>query len=1029
MRKAIIHLSDIHYHKGWIEGHGVVLDAFFQDLNKQINQINNLDVYLAFSGDIVQAGAHTKQYEDFLIEFDQRLNVLGIPKNKRLCVPGNHDISTLDLSSNMLEHEGVVSQALNEHQFNDYVAKSPNVFSEKFRNYKSFELQFSDLGSLRGSSLGGAGWDIDEFFGVYCLNSALCSSGGLKGLDGKNIHDWGRLSVDTRNLYAWNLNCKAHWKILIMHHPISWLTEWAKKEIMKILQKDFALCLSGHAHDQSTFHSISNGNSLVLCSAPPLFTSKHDELGYSIILLSDELGTTDIIYRQWTKHNSFVAGVNFSNTDDGKVVVSLQADDTKTKIEACDSDFIDRYLTKKLDDALVSYSTQPKVWVKPVLSNYHETSRSAKSKPKKDITQLISKPNSMLIKSLPQFGLTCLAHYLIREAWRQESCLWLYLDSKVLKSHNASIRNALEAELAILRCDESQIKCIVIDSWTDNEKHSIKLLETICSYFKELPVVVMQTIENVSLLTEEKLSVRQFEIIYLWSLTRSQIREIVASYNEVRHIGDEDIVTARIASDLAVLNLHRTPLNCLTLLKVSEIDFDESPVNRSEMIKRILFLIFNVDNIPTYKSRPDLKDCEYVLGYFCETMLRHNNFIFTRDYFIKILQECCKERFIDLEVQIVFDVLYINNILIRHGNLFSFRFAFWVYYFIAQRMHHDKNLASFIFEELRYASFPEIIEFYTGIDRCKEDALQVLINDIRKIYDNLSTKHGFPINFDPYKIALWKPSEVMLGNMQDIIKNGVKASNLPAVVKDQYADRMYDQSNPYNQEVRDVLKDHTLLTMLSITKAASRALRNSDYVDPETKRILICEIMKCWEYITKILVVFAPVLAIEGDTIIDGVNVKLGGNFGNTPHIRLLNILFELPSSTVFNFGDDLFSQKMGPLLIDYLDSDDSDLRKHELILLLINQRPRGWKAQVHKYISSMHKNSFYLLDVYKSLRSQYQYSFTSYRSLQDIEYLIKMVAAKHKTGSKSPGIKLINKIDDAVLPTREVEECINNEA
>jgi hypothetical protein len=77
-----------------------------------------------------------------------------------------------------------------------------------------------------------------------------------------------------------------------------------------------------------------------------------------------------------------------------------------------------------------------------------------------------------------------------------------------------------------------------------------------------------------------------------------------------------------------VLNLHRTPLNCLTLLKVSEIDFDESPVNRSEMIKRVLFLLFNIDDVPTYKTRPDLKDCEYVLGYFCEHLIRDGAYSF-----------------------------------------------------------------------------------------------------------------------------------------------------------------------------------------------------------------------------------------------------------------------------------------------------------------------------------------------------------------------------------------------------------------
>ena len=71
------------------------------------------------------------------------------------------------------------------------------------------------------------------------------------------------------------------------------------------------------------------------------------------------------------------------------------------------------------------------------------------------------------------------------------------------------------------------------------------------------------------------------------------MRKIVSDYNDKRHIGENDLVIAKVVSDMRVLNMHRTPLNCLTILKASEARFDDSPVNRTEMIKRILFLLFN----------------------------------------------------------------------------------------------------------------------------------------------------------------------------------------------------------------------------------------------------------------------------------------------------------------------------------------------------------------------------------------------------------------------------------------------------
>ena len=66
-------------------------------------------------------------------------------------------------------------------------------------------------------------------------------------------------------------------------------------------------------------------------------------------------------------------------------------------------------------------------------------------------------------------------------------------------------------------------------------------------------------------------------------------------------------------------------------------------------------------------------------------------------------------------------------------------------------------------------------------------------------------------------------------------------------------------------------------------------------------------------------------------------------------------------------------------------------------------------------------RNSYYLLDVFKTLRQEYEYSFASPYTLKDIEYLIKVAATKHITGAKDPGIETIKKVklSDDVIPTR----------
>ena len=252
MKKVLIHLADLHSSKGCVEEQGVFLKAWDDDIKSQIEKIEDSDFYLIFSGDIVQAGADSKLYDEFILNFDRRLDQIGIPKSHRICVPGNHDVSVDQIKAKMVDHEGVVSQMLDETQFNNYIETPSSVFCDKFGPYKSFELKFAELGTMP-SKLSGEGWNLDDNIGVYCLNSALCSSGGIEGKA-----DQERLAIDTRSLHSWISSCDARWKVLVMHHPLNWLVEWAQKELKTILRKNFKLCLTGHDHEQAVLHSICN---------------------------------------------------------------------------------------------------------------------------------------------------------------------------------------------------------------------------------------------------------------------------------------------------------------------------------------------------------------------------------------------------------------------------------------------------------------------------------------------------------------------------------------------------------------------------------------------------------------------------------------------------------------------------------------------------------------------------------------------------------------------------------------------------
>ncbi len=735
------------------------------------------------------------------------------------------------------------------------------------------------------------------------------------------------------------------------------------------------------------------------------FKKKVSELGS---LYSTYTGSTDF-REKLRKHlySLFVKKLSGkSNNND------LKEEAIKLK-ELAKKEAVSLVLRTRLNNALCLFSNQPIVWIDPILSKTNDINQNADENfdSRVNIEDILSSTKSYIIKAPPQFGLTSLAHFLAKEAWNKEK-VWLYLDAKKVKRN--SVDKSVIRELSSLDLKDSKVDCIILDSWSLTLYGAMKMLRNLCNTYKEIPIIVMQTIEDANFENskDDDIINREFDILHLLALPRTQIRKVVSAYNDEKQIGDENIVLNKLISDLEVLNIHRTPTNCLTLLKVSEKHFDESPVNRTKMLEMVLFVLFDLGNIPSYKTIPDLKDTEYILGRFCENMIIKEKYNFTREEFIDDLNSFCKDKLIDLEVSVVFDILYYNNIIIFSNDEFIFRARYWIYYFAARRMHFSEEFRDFILEKKKYISFPEIIEFYSGIDRNRDDLLIVLKKDLKETCDIVNNKINLPSSFNPLVFIEWKPDEESINKMHKEISEDVLQSKLPDSVKDRYADRSYNQKKPYDQSIHTFFEEYSLAILMQKIRASSRALRNSDYVNPNLKRKLLVEISTSWKQISQVLFAMTPVLAETGHAVFEGHGFYLsGGNWGDTQEERFKRILQAIPTNVVGFFKDDIFSNKLGPLIYDNIESETNDLEKHQMMLLLVFTRPRGWKDILEKYIVSLPKASFYLYDIVNSLKAKYKFAFASDEELSEIKFLLKKGYAKHEFNIKNPGMKQISQI------------------
>ena len=696
--------------------------------------------------------------------------------------------------------------------------------------------------------------------------------------------------------------------------------------------------------------------------------------------------------------------------------------------ELINKESLRKVLKKRFNDSLKGFDGQPKIWIEPVISRTSEISQNPDENFNQRvlIEEIIHTDKSYIVNAPSQFGLTTLAHYLILEAWENNQ-LWIYIDNSSVKAHN--IHNSVKNEVNSLEQNLADVKCIIFDSFVAKDRVSVKKLKKLIEANPNTKLVVLNTVDDSLYLDKEDFEAeegenlqiqREFIGLHLIALPRNQIRKLVKEYNNEQKFGEEISLLDKVTNELECLNLHRTPYNILTILKVSEKFYDDSPVNRTRMIEMILFVLFDLGEIPRYKTKPDLKDCEYILGRYCESMLRNEKYTFNKVDFLLELNKYCEEKKLALDVEVVFEILNNNNIIIFDYDNYRFKSSFWVYYFGAKRMHVSEDFKQYMFKSKKYLAYPEIIEFYTGIDRNRDDALEILLEDIIATRNSVDEKLGIKGEINPLGSFTWKPEENEIEKIQNEIGENVLTSKLPIEVKDQYLDKSYNQIKPYNQSIKKLFEEYSLHNLMQQIRASSTALRNSDYADVEIRKKLLKEIYLSWHELSKVLFAISPIIASNGSASFEGAEFELMGDFGATFEERLNRILQVIPTNVVGYFKDELYSPKIAPLLYDNFTQETNELLKHEQALILVFKRPEGWKEYIEKYIISINKNSYYLKHIINSLRAKYRFDFATDKELSEIKYLVKVGIAKHEFGIKKPSLNQIVQISDKNLPKRE---------
>lgn len=1005
-RITVIHVSDIHYDKNEPENQGLILTSFFSDLDNKIDKSNKENTFCIITGDLVNKGNSDKVFEDFYNNFIVKLTQF-VPIKNIYCSPGNHDLDRKVVEDNFDEHNEIVNKEFRETEFNDFIKTEKNIILKKFHYYENFCKQKLHLPNF--NLIGYSEAPIPEI-SFYFLNCSLFCYGGYNKVEDKGI-----LKIETSELNKWIQENKGRTKILVMHHPLDYLTNFSKSEIKSMLINDIDILISGHMHDQELDHNyVAENHGIIKLGSPQLFSNKTDLNGYSILRFEGNK-LDSIEYRQWVKRQrKFMSGQEFSSTENGirKFV----------KIENSTEDVILKKLEIQFNKAMKSYSRMPN-WVERTLRTTPPNSVKKSDSDKLDYINIINSPSNYQIIGAPQFGLTCYARYLALKAFEIRKYHWLYLDA--FNWNYAQYHSDLEDSLNDINIQPEEVNCLLLDNWKNSSKESRKILESIKRKFPDTNIIIFSNFNDNIVLEglDSEESHEGFKQLYLCELSRTGLRNIVKSFNEENPIADENRVLERLDIDLIDLNIHRTPLNCLQLLIAFLDNFEDRPVNRSKVFKQVLKVIFDNPGKLFYGDTLDEENCSFILGYFCEHLLKNSKESFLESEFHNICIPFCKENYNTTNTYDLLGVLKNNQILIIINGQLRFRFTYWIYYFAALRMKLSPTFLEYMLNAKHSLYFPEIIEFYTGTDGAREDVAKMLIEDLNTLSSKVHVKIGLKDDLNPFKEIKWSLNESVSGLTQKQLIENVQKSKLPEELKDVIADENYDSVKPYNQTIHNFLEEFEVSNLMDLTKSAAKGLRNSEFISSTLKEQLIEKIFFGWQETMRALFLIAPVLAKNGFGGVGGARFKLTDDFPKEFDECLKTIIISMPHNLKLWYKDDIFSDKLILLLRKYMLTYTDQNIRHLIAIIECCARPKGWKDSILNYIEKVDKNSFYLGDLFLNLSSNYTSSHMTTGEQLDSEYLIKACWAKHNTGSPKPGIDTVSKVSNDILPPRNMKD------
>ena len=963
----LIHVTDIHFSKDSLDQSRSMIRSLGEDLQNILSK--DEENILLITGDIANHGSDSSQYNSFYEAYEEYLEPLGMT----VCsIPGNHDTSRtyvqknfptlLGLSENLPELSGLTA----------YLDGNPSSFNEAMKEYVDFESAFANLPTCQ-DSIYGAGHQLADGFGIYCLNSGFYSFGGHKVE--KRETDQGFLLSNIGHIQKWiNKNPEIKHRILALHHPLEWFRPDVRRALETIVNNNFGLVLFGHIHEASPVRYSTPTSNTLLCQGGAISSNEIEKLFYQTIKIDPITMHTELEVRHFSRPNQkFVSGSTVTATNNGKITYETlwQSTEQQKFSEAISK------MSERLDEALCSPVTgcdscyvPPSITEQPLFNSGDKRNIQTFS-----VSTISRMGGDIVIHAPPQYGGSVLALEFTIELLRQnEKCL--LLSALTTPSYKAKLDPYLELKLRQSNLpDDDDIETFVIDDYNAYNRNHERLISLLKSEFPECQLIIINRLHTIIRDGGISNPVNNSTAFYLNALSRTKVRQIIAQHPANYVFSQDDDISSHILDEIERLNLHRIPFNVIMIMELVAENRHFTPLNRAKLVRKYFELVFNREEDSfEYSEGMDFEDRMHFLTRFTSSLIESSNFTFSEAYWIQFCQDYARDFGPVLSPSQELEIYIKANIFVKNGDTIHFRLSMWTWYFLANRVVDDPVFKEEMLESRKYQSYPQVLEFATGINRKQSDVLQKLGVHLKSATREYELESGLGPDFLPYDGMSFLTDEENIESFQTDLIEQVLGTTPDRELVDNQKDEIYDHAAPFRQIVHNQVYTANLIKLYRTLEATGLCIRNSDHV-PLAERLQLTQIyFEGLERFAQAAFLSIPEMVEQGSASVSGMLFIPPRDLPNNFDEAAMRIVLALPQRLGQSVMEHVGSTKYWALLAEQRDLELSQLGKYMITFGMIELRNTDWFSQLLNYLNDLSPHSIYVELTSRLLWSELHY-------------------------------------------------------